>query len=334
MGSDLASSLRIVGAVGLALAGCVPDSVAPGVYGVSGDAAAPDPSTPDSPDGEAPPTSISDAMEPAADTGNLGDAMATPLEGGLPTSTVGCDLSGRWLVAVHEVATALGAQEASHEWLYFEMTQAGTALTVTKGLSCGTNIVGISAASANVECHKTWPAMLMKDAETGRTGTSQPTASGCAVSFAKFTMVVGATVPYYQDQSNALPSPSTQASSGTPGWEDWDNDGNPGYTMNVTGLATGQLYIATRRWNQWSGTVAAGSNTFTIPDNWNSESDLLGYNGSSLLTETSAGTKDNDASLHFVTFARLAPTQATGDDATICSSVRTLAPMLAPEATK
>ena len=29
---------------------------------------------------------------------------------------------------------------------------------------------------------------------------------------------------------------SQQAGGSAPGWEDWDQDGQPGYTMNITGL--------------------------------------------------------------------------------------------------
>jgi hypothetical protein len=317
-------------AVALALGGCFPDYVPPGPYGAPDDAEA---VTPDALalTSETAPTPVEDASPRAGDAGS-DDGDTPPVEGGLPTSTVGCDLSGRWLVTDREVSTALGAEEATHEWLYFEMSQTGTQLTVTKGLSCGMNTVGISAASGNVACEKVWPAMQTYDIENGRTATSAMTASGCSVSFARFYEVNGASVPYYQNPNNALPPASQEATASSPGWQDWDNDGLPGYTMNVTGLTTGQLYISSRRWNEWSGTIDAGSNTFTLADDWEADSDLLGYNGSSLLTENSSATRDNDASLHFVTFARLTPTQATGDDTSVCAAVRSLAPTLAPEA--
>jgi hypothetical protein len=320
------------GALALALvAGCAPDSVAPGYYGAADAGSATD----------AQPLAI-EAFEAATLTAGdaAGGVAPAPPEGGadgateagLPETTVGCNLAGRWLLVDREVATALGAEEAAHEWLYFEMTQTGSDLTVTRGLACGQDVVGISAASANVDDHKVWPAFLTHVSETGRTGTSAAGGSGCSVSFPKFYEVLGATVAYYSDPGNPMPAPSDQATASSPGWEDWDGDGHPGFTMNVTGLATGQIYLATRRHNAWSGSIAAGANTFTLADDWNTEQDLLGYNGSSLLMETASGTRDNDATLHFVTFARLAPSQATGDDATTCAAVRMLAPTLAPKA--
>jgi|HubBroStandDraft_1064217.scaffolds.fasta_scaffold49357_2 hypothetical protein len=329
--SALAPGLAL--ALTLALGACVPDYVVPGPYAAPDDAAVETPdalASPAGPTSETAPPQVEDASPRAGDAGS--DGGDTPDEAGLPTSTLGCDLSGRWLVTDREVSTAIGAEEATHEWLYFEMSQTGTQLTVTKGLSCGMDTVGISAASGNVACEKVWPAMQTYDIENGRTGTSATTASGCSVSFARFYEVNGASVPYYQNPNNALPPASQEATSSSPGWQDWDNDGFPGYTLNVTGLTTGQLYISSRRWNEWSGTIDAGSNSFTLADNWEAESDLLGYNGSSLLTENSSATRDNDASLHFVTFARLTPTQATGDDTSVCTSIRSLAPTLAPEA--
>jgi len=319
----------LVGAAGWALGGCVPDSVGYGDYG------APDDGGDEATTVNVAPNASPDALAPVSlpeEAATQHDSRAFLDGGEVPTSTLGCDLSGRWLVVVREVTTGLGAQEADHEWLYFEMTQTGSALTVTKGLSCGQNVVGISAVSANVDDPKVWPAMLVYDAETGRAGTSTAMGSGCTVSFDKFYEIVGATVPYYQNPATTMPTSSQEATSSSPGWEDWDNDGKPGFTVNVTGLATGQIYLSSRRWNEWSGTIPTGSNTFTIPDDWDIESDRLGYDGSSLLTETAAATKDNDASLHFVTFARLTAAQATGDDADTCAAVRSLAPTLAPQA--
>jgi hypothetical protein len=252
--------------------------------------------------------------------------------GALPTSTEGCDLSGRWLVVVREVATAVGAQAAGHEWLYYEIRQSGTSLTVTKGLSCGHDVTALSGLSANADDPDVWPAMLTKCSQTGRTGASEVVGSQCRVSFDRFYQVVGATLPDYLDPSLPLPDASQPASAGGHGWEDWDDDANPGVTRQLSGSVTGKIYLVTRRWNAWSGSIAEGSNTFTIANDWSSEIALLGYEGSALLSQAASGTKDNDSSLHVVTFARLGPTQALGDDAAACGAVRSLAPMLAPEA--
>jgi hypothetical protein len=310
--------------VGLAVGGCVPDYVAPGDY------APPDADADDA----AAPVDIASTQPPLATDASPGTSARATSDAGGPATTVGCDLSGRWLVADRQVANGLGAEEAGHEWFYFEMSQTGSQVTVTNGFSCGGNVTGISQVAANVDYHKTWPAMQTYDVQTGRTGTSTATSSGCSVSFEKYYEIIGASVPYYlQNLSAALPTASQEAMGTSPGWQDWDNDGNPGITMNVTGLTTGQIYVSIRKYSQWSGDIAAGSSNFTLADDWDSDTDLLGYSGSSLLTSTASASKDNDASLHFATFARLSATQATGDDTAICTAIRSLAPMLAPKAT-
>jgi hypothetical protein len=310
------------------LAGCFADVVQSGPYGAAEDAG---PET--SPLGTSEPTAMT---LPDADTGSR---LAAPVDASLPSASPSepgtgapppCDLSGRWIATDHQVTTGLGAQEAAHVWYYLELSQTGSSGTVTKGLDCGENVRGISAVAANVDYPKTWPALLAKVRDTGRKFTCKVVATGCTVSFEKYYVVLGATTSFYVDPSQTMPTASQQATSMTPGWEDWDNDGRPGFTTNVTGLATGQIYLATRRWTLWSGAIAAGASTFKLADDWNAETDTLGYNGSSLLTSPSS--RDNNASLHFVEFARLAPTQATGDDTTTCAAIRSLAPSLTPSA--
>jgi hypothetical protein len=309
-------------------AGCVPDSVAPGIgeddggESLSADSAAVE-GMPVGPMGD----------EASVGSEALPSTVSAAGEAGGPVVPAGpCDLTGRWLVTRREVATAIGSVEAAHTWYYYELAQTGAHLSVTKGLRCGENVRGISAVSANVDYPKVWPALMAKELDTGRTGTSAATASGCHVSLDKHYDVAGATVSFYEDPSQPLPSTSQQASGMSPGWEDWDGDGNPGYTMNVTGLATGQVYITSRSWSVWTGDVAGDATTFTLAVDWDSEQVVLGINGPPILSQAASGVKDGDASLHFVTFARLAASQATGSDSSICAAVRSLAPSLTPSA--
>jgi hypothetical protein len=314
--------LLVTGALAGSACGCTPDFVAFGYYGAPEDAGDEAPSL------SSPPDDVRDAASQDPSDG------PQTTEGGHDDSPPSgpCDLTGRWLVTDREVASGLGSQEATHSWYYMEINQTGSAVLVTKGLLCGQSIRSITAVGANVDYPKTWPALLAHDQATGRTATSVATSSGCSVSFDKHYLVTGATVPHYDDPSVALPTTSQEATSGDPGWEDWDQDGNPGYTLNVTGLAVGQIYLASRTSNQWSGAIAAHATLFKLADKWNTEQSLLGYNGSQLLTAATSGTPDNDASLHFVQFARLAASQATGDDATTCAAVRSLAGTLTPDA--
>jgi hypothetical protein len=316
-GHSLVTSVLALGACG-----CTPDFVASGYYGAPEDAGDDAPSS----------SSVLESDAASHDPPDGTERLEGGNDGATPPPAGPCDLTGRWLVTSREVASGLGSEEATHTWYYMEINQAGSAVSVTKGLVCGQNVRSITAVGASVDYPKTWPAMLTHGTATGRTGTSVATSSGCAVSFDKHYLVTGATVPHYDDPTIALPTMSQEATSTDPGWEDWDQDGNPGYTLNVTGLAVGQIYLATRTWNQWSGTIAAHASAFELADKWNTEQSLLGYDGSQLLTAATSGTPDNDASLHFVQFARLAASQATGDDTTTCASVRSLAATLTPDA--
>lgn len=319
-------STRLGPAALLAVSACFPDSVSPGDYGAAAEAGMAPTDTTSAPSPDATPAvSQADDAGPSAD-GDRPDGPVTV------STTVGCDLTGRWLATDREVSEGLGSEEADHMWFYLELSQAGSQVTVTRGLDCGEEVRSISAVGANVDYPKAWPSLLTKDPQTGRKGTSTATSSGCSVSFEKRYIVIGATVPFYDDPSQTLPTASQQATASSPGWEDWDQDGNPGVTFNVTGLAVGQLYMSSRKYNAWSGTIATGANTFKLADTWDGEQSLLGYSGPSLLSAASSNSRDSDDSLHFVDFARLDASQATGDDPTTCAAVRTLAPTLTPDA--
>jgi hypothetical protein len=323
----IALALGLTG-VGTACAG---DQVGHGYYGAPDEAGA----TPPSPTSTSTSTSSGggDASSPPdldAAPARDGDAAT---EGGAATpANPSCDMNGRWLVAQRVLAQALGQTQASHNWFYYEVRQDGDQVTVTKGLHCGYEVVHVTALGADVDSHLVWPALLTHNSDTGRKGTMKVTSSGCQLDVEKRYTVRGATVTFYSDPNQSMPTASQQASGTTPGWEDWDADGKPGITLSVSGAASGHLYCAQRDWNQWSGAVAANSTTFSVPATWNSGQDALGYDGSSLVTQSAV--PDSDATQHYVWFARLNSTQATGSDTAICTSIRALVPALTPAALK
>jgi hypothetical protein len=299
-------------ALGPALTGaCAPDSVAPGYY--AADAGADDASE------------LDDGASSTEDDSTSDGAY----EGGTPDSPQ-CNMNGRWLVAQRVLAEALGQTQASHNWFYYEVTQNADQLTVTKGLHCGYDVVAVSALGANVSSQACWPDFLKYDSDTGRTGTMEVTPSGCELSFEKRYTVRGATASYYQDPSTTLPTVSEKASPSLPGWISWCNASNPGITLAITGTASGDLYCVQRDWNEYSGAVAPDTTTFQIPVTWNSDQDALGYTGSSLITMQDE--PDSDPSQHYVWFAKLDSTQATGTDTEICAAVRGLVSVLTPDA--
>jgi hypothetical protein len=243
-------------------------------------------------------------------------------------------MNGRWLVAQRVLAQALGQTQASHNWFYYEIRQDRDQVLVTKGLQCGLEVVAVSALGANVDFHLVWPSLLTHDSDTGRKGTMTVSGSGCQLSIEKRYTVRGATVSYYMDPSTTMPTPSQAAMGTTPGWEDWDMDGHPGITLSVTGAAAGHLYCAQRDWNQWTGPVAANSTKFSVPVTWDAGQDALGYDMSGSPLVTQSASPDTDATQHYVWFAKLDATQATGNDTAICAAVRALVPTLTPAALK
>jgi hypothetical protein len=291
---------------------CGSDQVQPGYYGALDAAGS---------DGRG-----SNALAPGGD-----DAAAPILEAGTPTSP-SCDMNGRWLVAQRVLADAIGQKQASHNWFYYELYQNADQVTVTRGLHCGYEVVHVTSLGADVNSQTSWPAFLTHDSDTGRKGTMEVAASGCQLSIEKRYTVRGATVSFYGDPSQPMPTVSQEAKGSAPGWEDWDMDGHPGITLTVDegGSLLGDLYCAQRDWNQFDGAVAASSTAFSVPATWGSEQDALGYTVSQLVTQSA--TPDPDATQNFVWFVKLGPTQATGDETAICAAVRALVPTLAPAA--
>jgi hypothetical protein len=319
--------MRNRGWIGLAaaiatLAGC-PDYVAPGDYGPDDDGGI---------DALAPSLGGSGSSDPAA-PGDGGSGETVVGDAGAAAGPSGpCDLTGRWLVALRTVTDALGVQQAAHEWYYEEISQSGTQVTITKGLNCGENVRALSAAGGNADFPKAWPAMMANISYTGNKGTSTAASGGCKVAFDKVWEVMSATESYYANGTTELPDASQKASGSTPGWQDWDNDGQPGYTMNISGLAQGQIYMVNRTSYVLSGAIAASASSFDLAVDWTSDQDVLGVNGPPILSETASAVKDSNAAQHFATFVRLSATQATGSDSNICSAIRSLAPSLAPKA--
>jgi hypothetical protein len=241
-----------------------------------------------------------------------------------------CDLSGRWLNTLHQVTDGLGQLQYNHKFIYYEIEQSGDAFTITKGMQCLNDTIADGTFAIRGDFSGAWPSLMRKVVYAGRKGTSVKAANGCKVDIAKLYTVYGATLPHYLDPSVPLPSAEQKATDTTPGWEDWDNDGNPGITGVLSLTVTGKIFVATREWTSMSGTVADVGSSFELPLIWDQEPNVMAYDGSPFLS--SEAVRAADAQLHFAEFVRLKPDQATGDDDAICKSLRELAPTLTPKA--
>lgn len=365
-GRNMKSIHRAFGVAALCLSavgGCKfdEDTVAPGVYGAfesdmaaSGTGAATAGSATGGGASAGGTGGVSTAGTAVSETGASGGAMAgtatpgtgEPTAGGgsqetvdgstggagmdLPVAAQGpCDLSGPWLGTLHLVTDALGNLAITHYYTYLEITQTGDAFTVDRGFLCGNDSVANGLLAADVDFSSSWAALPSRARYDGRTGQSTEVAGGCQVDFARWYSVRGATVPYYLDPGTTMPALEQQASGDQPGWEDWDEDGNPGITGVITGAVDGKLFVAPRDWTEMSGVMPDVSARFKIPVKWNMEPNVLSFEGSPLLATEAVVASDPD--LHFAEFARLTPEQAQGDEVAICQTIIRLAPSLTPE---
>ncbi|HET8934596.1 MAG TPA: hypothetical protein VFN67_14205 [Polyangiales bacterium] len=253
-----------------------------------------------------------------------------PADAGLPAQNDPCSLNGRWLATMHYVTDALGQKQYCHSYLYYEIEQTAQVFTIKKGLLCGDDAVGDGDFAATVDFKPSWSAVASRVQYAGRKGTSAAGSGGCEVDFEKWYTVRGATIPYYLDPANPLPSAEQPAMGTAPGWEDWDMDGNPGLTGTISGVVTGKIFTAPRQWTSMHGSVPDVSSSFRLALMWDQDANVMSYDGSPLLASSAA--RAAEATLHFVQFARLSEEQAAGDDQAICANVTMLAKTLTPEA--
>jgi hypothetical protein len=304
------------------------------------DAAPPDAAPPDAaPPDAAPPDVAPPDVAPPDDAGNGGDIGPPPgMDGGEPPIRDGgaippldpeCDLRGRWLVSQRFVAEAVGEKQGSHSWFYLDVRHEGASITVQRGLHCGYNVIPITALGGKVDCSAAWPSFLAKNSSTGRRGTFVKSGSACHLKLEPEYTARGVTLPHYRDPAYSLPTASQPAQGNVPGWEDWDGDGNPGVTLNITGLASGKIYTAQRERTVYEGDVPLAVGKFKVPILVGVENVVLGRMGPILLESPSS--LSSDASLHYAWLARLADDQALGSDAEACLAVRALKGQLVPE---
>jgi hypothetical protein len=343
--------------LGLGIVGCAEDTVYPGFYGQpatseqsikggasgaasSGGSAVAGSAAPLSGAGgigggssgstDAPPIAGASGMASAGVGGAAG--MITDAGGPAPSEPTGgaCDLSGRWLATLHYVTDAIGQLQTVHTYVYYEIAATDGGFAITKGLHCGDDVIAEGLFAVEGDFSSSAAASTQRLSYVGRPVSSTASGGGCDVHFGKWYIVVGASYPHYTDPTLTLPTIDQPASGTTPGWEDWDQDGNPGVSIRLTGIIAGKVFVASRSWSEAQGSVSQLGDRFQIPLQWNQEKNVIGYEGSELLA--SDAVRAADPSLHFVELARLAPEQATGDDLAICRAVVELAPRLTPTA--
>jgi hypothetical protein len=273
-------------------------------------------------------------------------------------------MTGSWLAVQHTVADADSFKEITHVFLYYELSQSGDTVTVTHGLHCGLTVskdpANLLGGGDDSSFPLAGPALLARQDEgqtygsqPARTGTMTMTSSGCQFHLAKYYVVRGATLAYYVNPNNTMSMsmmPATNCGTNwsncqTPGSEDWDNDGNPGVTLSVSGSATGNIYAAQRDFSEYYGSVSVGATKFEVgvvdtsgnpavgPEQY-----TFGYgDGCSSLCASGSSMVDTCpssgcAAEFFVDWVKLDP-PPTGSNTDICNYVVNNVQMLAPRAT-
>lgn len=178
-----------------------------------------------------------------------------------PDADVGeqpCDMTGRWIGEQHTVSTALGANQNTTNWYFYEFTQSGDRFTATRALNCGFVVDGTTTVTLD---DATLGALADQEmAGPGRGGTFKLSNDGQSCEFVLDRMynLRGAQKAMYLTSAWNVGDPDKPLSqfpplpSAPPGMEDWDADNMDGITLR-SGL--GNRYVAQRDYNEHSGRV-------------------------------------------------------------------------------
>lgn len=176
-----------------------------------------------------------------------------------PDADVGeepCDMTGRWIAEQHTVSVALGANQNTTNWYFYEFTQTGNRFTATKSYNCGFVVDGTTTVTLGDAALR-----ALADQEAagpGRSGTYTPSQDGQSCEFVldRQYNLRGANKAMYLTNHWNVGDPDKALStfpalpSAPPGMEDWDMDNMDGITLS-SGL--GGRYVAQRDYNEHSG---------------------------------------------------------------------------------
>ncbi|CAN5151796.1 hypothetical protein BH09MYX1_BH09MYX1_20880 [soil metagenome] len=207
-----------------------------------------------------------------------------------------CDLNGYW--AVRETSftrdSVLGEIQTSSGWYLFHISQTGDAFQIEEALGCGVRVTG----SATVEDTTASLRALVYKNDMGTTGkhgprrgTFKPEGNGCAFSLDRFYQarcVVDALLPsdfLAKPDLSALPqmpeepNPLDPTGQSLNGADEPDGDGIPGYSLRISGIATGIRNAAQRDFTEFatkSGTpTTKNAITFVAPCNFDLQESIL-----------------------------------------------------------
>jgi hypothetical protein len=220
-------------------------------------------------------------------TGPSGEQAGSAADGaGHRAEDPACDLNGIWIARLTTFSrdSVFGAVQTASNWFYYEISQDGRAVTISRELDCGLQVSGSSDVTINAV---TTQALLHRNDQSGRSGQFYADGDHCTFTLARFYSTRGvpratflpADTSSDPELSTLTPMlPTEQAPSGA---EDWDNDGYPGIAINVAGL--GSRHVVQRDWNEFSSDptapIAAHASEFTASANFDVQEQILAVSG-------------------------------------------------------
>ncbi len=264
-----------------------------------------------------------------------------------------CDMTGTWLSLQRSLglAPAVGVAQTTHTLQYWEIEQIGDRFVATRSMTCGKqtrpefDCQDCGTLDTGVSYTQRWQeGNALHSEESCRAGTFRANGNGgCEFTLDRGWEIRGATWPEAYTGSptdtnqlleasiKVLPSeamPTEAECPGTPGLEDWDDDGHPGVTLNISGLIQGELHVVQRRWWQAEGGEAVSDLTaippyadqFRAQVTWDTQQNIISNIGISISAESQP---HHVLEEHYVEWFRLTPRQAAivrdGDDLMTCA---------------
>lgn len=166
-----------------------------------------------------------------------------------------CDFNGIWIAKQITISQALELPQASNNWYYLELHQAGNEVTVRRHFDCGIEVRG----SLTVQISRpTLENLLVHNVQTGRRGTLIKQDGACHFEMERFWSIRGADEQRFlptagrnstessDEVAAAQPLPTSAAIDGA---IDTENDGKLGVAFEVGGL--GVRNSVQRDWTKW-----------------------------------------------------------------------------------
>ncbi|HEY3817838.1 MAG TPA: hypothetical protein VGL81_11730 [Polyangiaceae bacterium] len=214
-----------------------------------------------------------------------------------PHRDTDCDLTGYWAVSETDYTCddIFHQPQTSSDWRLYHLVQTGNDFQVDEALDCGVHVTGsatVDYTPPSLSAVMYLNAMDGTGSHPARTGTSQATAGGCAVTLDRWYDIRGALETYLPADFSTMPAltslpalPSVSdpvdgddSLAAVAGTTDPDGDGFAGLGFQITGIVTGVRDSAQRDWKQYATTgtpVPAAALTFDVPGAFDLQENIL-----------------------------------------------------------